>query len=297
MNNEYVNIEQILNKYLEVCEKQLTELQQQYPEVLKIDRKNISWRILNNLYQISTLCRGQNISKCFFDEKQCFSQFYSKTSSDVMQFINQDETFITFGLNSCEITTKDKKIKMGLNNLFNPTPEYPIHDYSSLITVEKITPNGIYKINLADPVSTLYSHNDDLMTLAQKIGCTIEECKFNYLHNHDAISKNISLTETDKKQHLAILHYFNVKKNNLPVLGNILFNKDFSSICVDAFKTESSLRNGDYPFIDANKFINLTSEEIKPFLFTNEELDKINNMHESFQSKMSNVFEESSIKL
>ena len=292
-----MNIEEILNKYLEVCENQLKELQQQYPNVIKEDQKNISERILGNLYQIATLCRGENITKCVIDKKQFYSSLYSDTNKETIEHINAGETVISFGLNYCEITTSDKKIKMSLNSLFNPTPEYPKKDNGSLITIEKITPKGIYKIDLADLVSTNYLLNEDLSVLAQKIDCNLEECKFNYLHNYSTIYSEIRSTSIDKKGCFSILHHLNVPKNNMPVLGNILFNQDFTSICEDAHKAFAGLRNGDYPFIEASKFINLADEQIEPFIFTDEELEKINNVHASLETRLPDVFEESSIQL
>ena len=268
-----MNIEEILNKYLEVCENQLKKLQQQYADVIKEDQKNISERILGNLYQIATLCRGENITRCVIDKKQFYSSLYSDTNKETIEHINAGETVISFGLNYCEITTSDKKIKMSLNSLFNPTPEYPKKDSGSLITIEKITPKGIYKIDLADLVST------------------------NYLHNHSAIYSEIRRTSTDKKGRFSILHHLNVPKNNMPVLGNILFNQDFTSICEDAHKAFAGLRNGDYPFIEASKFINLDDEQIEPFIFTDEELEKIDNVHASLETRLPDVFKESSIQL
>ena len=277
-----IPMEELIKKYQEVCEEQIKK------EKLK--------HISLDLQSFVEFYKGINIAKCFVGEnKKWDTSRLPYTIDDALEVINNGETVAYFDNNYCEIISREKKVSI---SKFAANYQNDEERIVRNIEVTQITSDGIYHIFLnpyEKSVRLYYCLNDALLPLADNYGCTVEEYKFNFLHNNERQNgRKIGLRD----MHTAYMTDFDMECSDLPILANILFHSDLSSICKQAVEYQH-LKNKpfDKPYHNAKDYFSITDEAREFFKLTEREKETIQNVQSALEEKKLQDIEETSQQL
>ena len=301
MNNS-ITTEELLMRYREVCNREIKKFQEIDTPIARTYQEVIGKCFSLDLQSVIELYKDIELSECFIGEQRKWDDYAVKYTIDpAKKIIEEGKTVAYFDNNDCQIISENKKVKMHMYAISHPSNNVR---RANRIEVTQITKEGVYNLIL-DPyektVKLFYCLNEGIKPLADNRGCTVEEHKYDFLHNNNSpYQPSIGLREIYNSRMINL----NINLDDIPTIANMLFKTDISALCKKAYEfTANAPRRYDVfqedttSYIDANKYFKVPNNIKELFKLSQQEEALIQNVTYSLEQEAKERIENQTMSL